>query len=107
MPVYHTAPLTTYDPALQSLAADLFRRAAARIPAAHCIPHTGSYSFTGVSLPQTVAKIVIYQSTVGSGSAGASGPFPPLADGVYLFVRANAPASPYIWVPDMQTVVFL
>lgn len=102
MPSYQTEILNAYDLPHQHLAADLFRRTSIRVPAGNCVLQPGSYSITGTSMPDVVGKILIYQNGIGT----PAGPFPALADGVYIFVRANGPAATCIWIPDMQNMVF-
>ncbi|MCI0623877.1 MAG: hypothetical protein L0387_19845 [Acidobacteria bacterium] len=102
MPLYQTDLLAAYAPAFQHLASDLFRRVSVRVPLGNCVTYPGSYSVTGASLPDVVGKLIIYQRDIGT----PAGPFPALADGVYVLVRVNGPSGARIWIPEMQTFVF-
>lgn len=98
MPSYQTVALAAYQRELQRLASDLHERALLRIPEAQVRSYPGSYSVIGSTTPETVAKILIYERGIGT----EEGVFPPLRDGVYVFVRVNGTAEDEIWREEVQ-----
>ncbi|MFN7939108.1 MAG: hypothetical protein U0R19_37640 [Bryobacteraceae bacterium] len=85
-PWYGTDKLQFYDPRLQDLATDLFRRVEALIGTRAKVEE-GSVSFERSRPSATVdiaAKLVIYKASVGRGDHWQPG-----ADGVYVLLRTR------------------
>jgi hypothetical protein len=91
-PWYGTNKLQFYNPRLQDLAMDLFRRVAALIGTRAKVEE-GSFSFERSMSSATVdvaGKLVIYQGSVGRGDHWQPG-----ADGVYVLLRTQGNAATF------------
>jgi hypothetical protein len=83
---YQTAPLSAYSGENQRAAKDLYEKVAQL--GARTKRYKGSYSIFGISLPETVAKIVIYEDGKGKTNGGLH-----LRHGIYVLIRANGTAG--------------
>ena len=93
MPSYKTDQLDQYEPRFVKVAEDVFERVCRHVPPKQVKRYDGSYSVYGHSSKGTAAKIVIWESQVGRSSRD----WPPMKDGVYIWVRANGPLGEAIW----------
>lgn len=83
---YQTAPLSAYSGENQRAAEDLYEQIAQL--GARTKRYKGSYSIFGISLQETVAKIVIYEDGKGKTNGGLH-----LRHGIYVLIRANGTAG--------------
>jgi hypothetical protein len=79
---YQTVPLSLYSGGNQQTAKDLYVKITQL--GARTRRYKGSYSIFGIALPETVAKIVIYEDGKGKTNGGLH-----LRHGVYVLIRAN------------------
>jgi hypothetical protein len=83
---YQTAPLSAYSGENQRTAEDLYEKIAQL--GARTKRYKGSYSIFGISLQETIAKIVICEDGKGKMNGGFN-----LRHGIYVLIRANGTAG--------------
>jgi hypothetical protein len=98
-PSYQTGRLQEYDPRFLAVAEDLFVRVCSEVPAEQTERHLGSYSIHAKTSKETAAKIVIYDPQIGHSTRN----WPPMRDGVYVWIRANGPIGDAIWGGSLPT----
>src|SRR4051794_13819294 len=93
MPIYRTAPLDNYKRGFVDVARNLFERVCQKLPDSQTSPQPdGSFSIFPQESRETAAKIVIYQAQL-----KWTKDWPPMAEGVYIWIRANGPSGRAIW----------
>jgi hypothetical protein len=93
-PSYQTVSLAKYSPEFVKLATKVFEHVAHQVGHARARRYKGSFSVRASSGPQTAAKVLIYESNLGT----RCGNWPDLRDGVYVLIRVNGEIGDSIWV---------